>query len=372
MAKTILLTWRNMLADAQLAPAVRRMADDEEKQPVTDSSAHAAAAPVLAIAPVKIKPLAAFAPRAAEKHRDNGFEVVYFDSAQDHPGVSLAVHLRARIPASLDERVKLYISGHGGIGCDFITDDTEAQRQTVDQLARLLIEALGHRATATARCSQTQINMVSCLFARSPNGVAESSPAAKLHRKLIDNGIFVELIGRTEAIVALPEGRATINEFDNRVNVPVYGKTPRFYQPKTSYTKVRHTAGGVGTQIIERRDYAGDTYVSSRTPLGLQLLWAERTIDRILRFIKTDAEGQMADPRHRKLAEIAERYSTLLRPPLLKANLRELLSSSSIDENKNFLLHRDTASKMFGSVVFPGWKPKSAVFVESLLAAFPQ
>jgi hypothetical protein len=209
VAKTILLTWRNMLADAERAASAQRLAAEEQKEPDSGSSAQAASRPGVTAVSESTKPLAQFVPRMHKKHSANGFEIVYFDSAQDHPGQSVEDYLRAIIPIDPNERVKLYISGHGGIGCDFITDDTEAQRQTVDQLALLLTHVLADRETEAARCSQTQVNMVSCLFARSPDGAANTSPAAKLHRKLMDNHIYVDLVGRTESITSLSDGRNT-------------------------------------------------------------------------------------------------------------------------------------------------------------------
>src|ERR1700754_258889 len=102
MAKTILITWRNMLSDPGLAGAVPRMAAEE---PVVGGDAAPQADPVdpvvpavppVPAAPVRLKPLSGFEPRMAQKHRDNGFEIVFFDSAADHPGVSLANHLRSK------------------------------------------------------------------------------------------------------------------------------------------------------------------------------------------------------------------------------------------------------------------------------------
>jgi len=308
----------------------------------------------------------------AKKHRDNGFEIVYFDGAPEHPPETLPTRLRSIVPANLAERVKLYISGHGGTGHDFITDDTQVQRQTVDQLASLLKKVLDHRATVPEQCARTQINMVSCLFARSPDSAAHTSPAAKLHRKLLDNHIYVDLVGRTEAITSLLQGRATISEYDRRITLLSYEKHPTFYRAKVSYTKVLHTVRN-GAQVIMRRNYDNDDdpYIDNASPEGKQLLWAERAVDRIFEFVKLDGEGNAADVRHAKLIQIAKLYCDKPRPGILRADLAKLLDPKNANEDENFLLHRDTMTKMFGTVFKPGWLPKSAVLVRSLLDAFP-
>ncbi|HVE08970.1 MAG TPA: C80 family cysteine peptidase [Paraburkholderia sp.] len=372
MAKTILLTWRNMLGDPALAAAVPRMADeDAPDKPVADDAVPPVppAPPAAPDAPRSIKPLAMFVPHMEDKHRGNAFEIVFFDGAADHPGVSLANHLRSKVPADPEERLKLYISGHGGVGIDYITDDTQSQRISVNELATLLAEVLAHRATVAANSAKTQINMVSCLFARTPDGAAHTSPAARLHRRLIDQGIYVDLIGRTEEIVAFDDGRKTVSVLDSRTMVAVFGKQRRFYRAKAPYTKVLHTVDGDGVQSIQRASYgrADLPYVSSDTREGRQLLWAEHTVSRIVNFVQIDATGRINDARERKLAELVDAYYVLNLPELFKTRLEALVDGSGTDEDDNFLLHRGRLAKTLG------WPsvPRTATFIRSLLATFP-
>jgi hypothetical protein len=175
--------------------------------------------------------------------------------------------------------------------------------------------------------------------------------------------------GALSQLRPFPTG-ATLSEYDRRITLLSYKNSPKFYQQRVRFTKVLHTVSG-NKQIIKRHTYVDDTYIDSATLEGQQLLWAERTVDRILDFVKVDAQGDMTDGRHRTLASIVNRHSTNLRPALLWDHLSTLLNSSSINENENFMRHRGTVSHMFGTVFNPGRKPKSAVFVQSLLDAFP-
>lgn len=367
MAKTLLMTWRDMTDDPELKSVLPRAGagENEEKEPAQPASAHVVAEPI----PSK-KPMAAFVKRMQDEHANNGFEIVYFDGSPYSDGLPLNEHLKRKVPDNLDIDLKIYISGHGGIGTDAITNDKQSLRKSVDELAKLLAHALRDRATNMARSSATRINMVSCRFARTPDGKGGSSPAAKLHRSLMNEGIYVDLVGRTESISALKEGISTVNMFDSRINLTVYGEASRFYEIKVPHTKVLHRVGTAGQQVIERPQ-ADHQSIGSETLIGRQLSWADRTVERIVNRLKTDASGTINDGRQQALADIVERYYAHLNMARLREQLQALVQSNKrLDVNKNFMLHRGgTMSKMFRPVF--NVKPASAVFVESLLRDFP-
>ena len=133
-----------------------------------------------------------FTTKAEGKYGDR-FKRLYFDSAALKGELYDAVK---STPAS--DKLKIYISGHGGTGVQYITNDAQNRKQTVDDLARLLYFGLSRRATSWAASSNTEVNMVSCLFGRTPDGRLEGSPAVLLHRKLATWGVYVDLVARTE------------------------------------------------------------------------------------------------------------------------------------------------------------------------------
>src|SRR5688572_1919876 len=69
------------------------------------------------------------------------FTRVYFNN-----GATVKQRLKAAVdavPAAVP--LKVYISGHGGTGVDYITDNTQNKKQTVRDLIQLLKFALGAR-----------------------------------------------------------------------------------------------------------------------------------------------------------------------------------------------------------------------------------
>jgi hypothetical protein len=297
------------------------------------------------------------------KHAASGYEELFFD---DGP---LQDVLLGKIPADRAERVKIYISGHGGVGIDYIADDTETHKKTVDELAALLGHALRNRANSKAECAATQINMVSCLFARTPDGNATTSPAAKLHQKLANDGIYVDLVGRTESVVATSDGRKTISLLHHKVYEPVYGRKADFYVEKVPYSKVLHTFEG-DERRIKMASYSpvDGHYVDTSNLQGRRVLWAEHAVNRIIERIKLDAKTkEIKDARQKKLSAIVAAYDALRRPELFKSKLEELVdtTSTSTDTSDNFLLHRDWFRTKSAAT------PKTAVFVQELLSTYP-
>jgi len=62
------------------------------------------------------------------------------------------------------EKLKIFISGHGGTGIQFITDNDKRRKVTVDDLATLLEDGLKNRATSMGASANTEVSMVCCLF----------------------------------------------------------------------------------------------------------------------------------------------------------------------------------------------------------------
>src|SRR5262245_53816207 len=83
-------------------------------------------------------PLQHFVTRAVSKEKHGGMlSFVFFDST------NAASDLRTQLlPVKSHEPIKIFISGHGGIGKDFITDDKREQRKTIVEIANILIPAL--------------------------------------------------------------------------------------------------------------------------------------------------------------------------------------------------------------------------------------
>lgn len=305
----------------------------------------------------------------AQAKYGGAFQRLYFDGDVRGP---LAAWVAA---APAVDRLKIFISGHGGTGMDFITDDTQARRKTVDDLVDLLTDALMPRHTARATSASCQVNMLSCLFGRSPDGLATNTPAARLHEGLADWDVFVDLVARTESIVCLPGGRHTQSELGHAVYEPVYGRQARFLLPKAAYTKVLHTYHA-GARVIRYAAYDGaDTYVEASTLDGRRLLWADFVVDRLVRVIRlrrtgTFGTGPLAvtDAREQVLERIVSVYDALRNAALLKQRLEALVDGTGDpdDATQNFLKHRNPLTALVADEA-----PKKARLIRELLAVYP-
>ena len=72
------------------------------------------------------KVLPEFITKARDKYRDDRFKQLYFDDAGLKDSLLRAVD---DIPA--DQKLKIFISGHGGTGIQYITADDQVRKQTV-------------------------------------------------------------------------------------------------------------------------------------------------------------------------------------------------------------------------------------------------
>jgi hypothetical protein len=80
----------------------------------------------------------------AEKKYGERFSILRLDGGKWIVGNRLASAV-TQIPPG--EKLKVFISGHGFTGVQYITDNSGIRRQTVDDLASLLCTGLDHRCT---------------------------------------------------------------------------------------------------------------------------------------------------------------------------------------------------------------------------------
>jgi|GEM_PF-1437485 len=313
------------------------------------------------------KVLPAFIERAKIKYGEN-LKRLYFENA------SVQESLKRNVDeVAAEESLKIFISGHGGTGIDYITDDSQRIKKTVPELVDLLAFALAKRAKSTDTSSLTQVSMISCLFGRTPDGMSASSPAAKVHTGLAAKGIYVDLTARTESIVETAEGRQTISALKHYVYEPVYGRLPKFYMPRAPYTKVRHTFSD-GAPVSQIAAYDGDdTYSEASTLDGRRLLWADYVVNELVKRIELKGTGTFAtgpkdvtDSRQQVLRDLVTWYDNVHHPAGLKVKLETLIDGTGDNESDNFLIHRNALSRKFSSE-----EPKTAQLIRSLLASYP-
>src|SRR5262245_50111429 len=148
----------------------------------------------------------------AEKKYGAHFHRLYFDD-----GAALGEQLREVVAKEVgnDNPLKIYICGHGGAGLDHIRDNDQTRVKTLGELAELLRDGLQDRSTSMDESNRTRVDMISCLFGRSPDGLANTSSAAKLHQALINKGVFVDLVARTETVTTTEDGRKTLTPYQH-------------------------------------------------------------------------------------------------------------------------------------------------------------
>ena len=307
--------------------------------------------------------LTEFVAKATQKYGAN-FSQLDFDSGSLATDLTNAVNA---VPA--DDKLKIYISGHGGTGIDYIMNNGENKKQTVTDLAKLLGTALQARATAQNKSADTEINMISCLFGRTPDGSADKSPAAKLHRELFKLRVYVDLVARTESIWNTDTGRKTIPPSDH-----AYAEAndqARFFKAKANYTKIRCTIVG-GAPVVQLRayKYGDDVYIQSDTTAAKRALWADHTVDALMKCIKPtkkDNKIEIKDAREQVLNDTIDNYYVKRNAEAFKQALAKLVDATGNTVETNFTIHRDTLSKVnFWSL------PKKAQVIRDLLAKYPR
>jgi hypothetical protein len=261
-----------------------------------------------------------------------------------------------------DDPLKIFILGHGGNGLYFITDDTRKRQQSLEDLTKLLKAGLDKRCNWPPASQYTEINMLACQFGRAPGGRVYDSPAVKLHRSLMSNGIFVNLVARTESISNNPQGqRITLYpEKDayysaNKVKIPNSA-----YSRKANYTKILCTFRD-NEPIIRIRDYAKGEWIATASIKGLRIVWADKVIDILMKNIQLDKGGTASNERQGALDKLAIAYGRSRDPTGLKGDMEDLLKDA------RFTSHRSEFSKLFNSDSLPA----TAQIVKDLLTEYP-
>jgi hypothetical protein len=331
------------------------------------------------------KVLPEFITKARGKYGDDGFKQLYFDAGE---GLKGKLH-DAVWDVPDEDRLKIFISGHGGTGIQYITADDQVRKQTVDDLARLLHFALSDRATSPQNSKNTEVNMVSCLFGRTPIGGMEQCPAVRLHQELGRRHVYVDLVARTQSIVvASPEwaqqfaapqsgSRTTVSVVEDEIQELISPKKrPGHAQRlKTQFSKIRCTYRGTAPVVLIKDYENQEPWINSETRQGRYILWADNVVNEIIKYVKPsfkeavrvakargpeDIEGrvdELADPRHKELLRVAIEYDMHRQHDILEEKMRRILLPA-------FSKHRGLGPIHFGL-------PKTAQLIKRLLDAYP-
>ncbi|MGS0743818.1 hypothetical protein ACVBEF_18680 [Glaciimonas sp. GG7] len=308
-----------------------------------------------------------FIARANLKYKGN-LHLLYFDNASINQELKSVVATIGK-----NDRLKIFISGHGDTGMHYIGDNSHTRRKSVDDLVDMLKNALMQRDTSKAASALTQVNMVSCLFGRTSDGSATSTPAAKLHEGLATAGVFVDLVARTESIMAMPEGRTTLSELSGKISIPVHGSPKSFIIPKAAYTKMLYTYFD-NARVIKMAAYdPSDTFIETSTLDGRRILWADYAVTQLVDTLQLKHGGlrkqeplDVIDEREKVFVQILTRYDTRRNPEELKQSLQTLVDGDGHQTSTNFNLHRNFFSKVFSSAL-----PKKSVLINELLTMYP-
>jgi hypothetical protein len=251
-----------------------------------------------------------FIKKAQDKYSGR-FTRLYFDS-----GFAMAESLREKVDKIHEkDRLKIYISGEGDTGIQYITANDRVRKQTVDNLAWVLEHALEARATSMGASANTEVNMVSCLFGRTPDGGLDRCPAVLLHRKLAAKEVYVDLVARTEKVATRDDGRKTISLLEANIDALKYDVRSWAHR-KTQFTKIRCTYQHRAAVVMLRDYYSPEApYINSEDLLGRRILWADNVINELVKHI-TPPRGQteVTDARHKKVYNTVLRYDRTRNP----------------------------------------------------------
>ena len=273
----------------------------------------------------------------------DSFKQLYFDN-----GWALILLLSmevVKIPT--EDKLKIFISGHGGTGIQYITANDGARKQTVEDLAALLACALEERATSMEASANTEVNMVSCLFGRiSSDGLAEC-PAVRLHKMLAAKKVYVDLVARTERVAAKPIGRVTMSLRHSHIDQLKIDKlnrekrlhelttedlatVRRWFGQKTQFTKIRCTYRSDAAVVLIRDYKAGeDMHINSDSLEGRRILWADNVINILVEYITpTGGQTEVTDARHQILYRRVRMYDDARDPGAIYKSLQALTDST--------------------------------------------
>jgi hypothetical protein len=315
------------------------------------------------------------------------FKELYFDSGWVL--IRYLIQEVREIPKT--DRLKIYISGHGGTGQQYITDNAGNRKQTVEDLAIVLAYGLEERQTSPQTSANTEVNMFSCFFGRTPDVCLDGCPAVCLHKMLTAKGVYVDLVARTESLRASGSayrGRVTASLLRRNIDIPEHinkydkaaalwsflpedmraeklremderANVRAWWSAKTPFTKIRCTYRN-GAAVVLLRDYdkGRDAYINSMDLQGKRILWADYVINKLVAYITpTGEQTGVTDPRHKKVYETVKHYDAAHDPELLKNSLMKLKTE--------FSTHRNVFSRLTFEL------PKTARLITDLLSEYP-
>lgn len=324
----------------------------------------------------------------SNKYRDQKVENKYRGKCSKlYFGSDVSASLETKVKeVPLDEQLKIFISGHGGPGRDYIGDESRLQIMTVNDLAALLAHALRERNNRIENSDLTHIRMTACSFGRTVDGTIDSIPAEKLHRRLSEHGTYVVLFARTESAITRPRPdprrRFSGGIIANETRFPLDTLlNPTCSRRKTPYTKVKYSyqhGSRISNLVSYQRDVAD---VETDGLEGRRLLWADYAVNRIVNsfHIRTKAthegsvysgqrsggreEKEVTDPREKILETLMVQYKKSRNPEKLWNNLSSLVDPQY---QETFLKHRD-----LWSAFVPFFVPEKARMILQLLKEYP-
>jgi hypothetical protein len=255
-----------------------------------------------------------------------------------------------------DHKLKIYISGHGNTGSQYITDDSGTRKQTVDDLTNLLSFALSERATSWEASKNTEVNMISCLFGRTTDGSLEHCPAVRLHKQLTIRNVYVDLVARTEIINTTSGVHKSKTLLDYKMKVMASN-------PKNRFSKIRGTYLN-GAPVVLLRDYWAEDnlHINSETLEGERILWADHVVNKFVDYIQPSIKSsgfmQVADAREKELHDLVFRYDQLRDPADLKGRMEAV--RDKISDHRS-LWGKATSTKL----------PRTARLITDLLSKYP-
>jgi hypothetical protein len=301
------------------------------------------------------KKLSEFIAKAKKKYGRN-FRKLYFDD-----GFEMETSLYDSISDIHEEdKLKIFIAGEGDTGTQYIGSANKLQKKTVDNLATLLADALGTRAKYKKDSDKTEVNMVSCLFGRTTNGLLdERCPAVRLHRALTAKKIYVDLVARTESINTRYGGRRlTASVPDLKLVAPSSSDIPSLLHAKTQFSKIRCTYQESGGPVVLLRDYESEEtpYINSQGSQGKRIVWADYVVNELVKYITpTGGETEVTDDRRKQVFATVKTYDSERDPVRFKERLERLKTDIGTHRKK---LH------------WPGL-PRTAKLITKLLEQYP-
>lgn len=302
----------------------------------------------------------------AEKKYEQSFHEIFFDGDAAGELKKVVQDVKA------EEKLKVYICGHGGTGIEYIADDTHSQKKTIVELIDLLVFGLQPRKTFKESSGDTAIVMLSCLFGRTADGHAKTTPATKLHLGLTQKDVFVDLIARTESISMASDVNRTISVLDEKVYERDCARKSTIYLPKTPHTKVRHTFNkGAPVSAFATYD-VNNPYIEQSDVEAREILWADYVINELVAVInlkrKDDGTLEVVAAREKVLKDIISHYQVIRKPKIFHDKLAVLVDANNTETTieKNFLIHRTWNPLRSNDSL-----PNTARLIKTLIAAYP-